>query len=246
MSAPEKSFEDECKANIARMWGDRALRGTTLDWINSTARFDYTYNFHWLGRPIIQYPQDIVAVQEIIWHVKPDIIIETGIAHGGSLMLSASMLELLGGEGLLVGIDVEIRPPNRAAIESHPLSRRIVMIEGSSVSEEVVARVREIAGQRSRPMVFLDSNHTHEHVRRELDLYSPLVRAGSYVVVFDTVIEDMPEDAFPDRPWGKGNNPKTAVREFLASNDRFVVDRELEAKLLVTAAPEGYLKCIKD
>jgi len=220
----------------------KALRGKIYEAIG---KYRYTYNFNWFGRPIIQLPEDILTMQEIILRVKPDLIIETGVAHGGSLVFSASMLELLG-EGEVVGVDIEIRPHNREAIENHHLSKRIKLIEGSSIDENVVDRVRAEAKGKRRVMVFLDSNHTHEHVLRELEFYSPLVTKGSYLVVFDTGIEDMPEDSFPDRPWDKGNNPKTAVWEFLKRNDRFEIDRELEARLLYTVAPDGYLKCVKD
>ncbi|MDQ3604621.1 MAG: cephalosporin hydroxylase family protein [Gemmatimonadota bacterium] len=211
-----------------------------------SCEYRYSYNFSWMGRPIIQYPQDMIAMQEIIWSVEPDLIIETGIAHGGSLIFYASILELLGGEGQVLGIDIDIREHNRVEIEKHPMFRRIQMIEGSSVDEAVVDRVREVANGKQRVLVVLDSNHSHEHVLRELQLYSPLVTTGSYLVVFDTVVEDMPDEAFPDRPWGRGDNPKTAVLEFLQSNDSFEVDRGTESKLLLTVAPGGYLKRVKD
>ena len=209
------------------------------------AKYRYTYNFTWFGRPIIQLPDDIVAVQEIILSAKPDLVVETGVAHGGSLMLSASMLELLGGSGETIGIDIEIRPHNRSAIDAHPLRKRIRLIEGSSISDEVVEQVRRAAAGKLT-MVMLDSNHSHAHVQKELELYSPLVGKGSYLVVFDTAIEDMPAGSFPDRPWDRGNNPKTAVWDFLKKNDRFVIDRELEDTLLFSVAPDGYLKCIRD
>jgi cephalosporin hydroxylase len=189
-----------------------------------------------------------MAMQEIIWKVKPDLVIETGIAHGGSLIFYASMLELIGGNGRVLGIDIDIRKHNRVEIERHPLVKRITMIQGSSTNEGVVQQACNFArGRRSKSvLIVLDSNHTHDHVLRELELYSPLVTQGSYLVVFDTIIEDMPRDFFPDRPWSKGNNPKTAVQEFLKTNDRFVVDKEIQNKLLITVAPDGYLKCIKD
>ncbi|MGI8550090.1 MAG: cephalosporin hydroxylase family protein [Dehalococcoidia bacterium] len=231
--------------NIQQMNADTELQRQAHELFLRTCQYKYSYNFTWLGRPIIQYPQDILALQEIIWTVQPDLIIETGIAHGGSLIFSASMLELLGGDRQVVGIDIEIRKHNREAIEDHPLFRRITMIEGSSTDERVAEGVREIAAGRHHVMVVLDSNHTHAHVFRELTLYSPLVTVGSYLVVLDTVIEDMPDAAFPDRPWGKGNNPKTAVQEFLRTTDRFQIDTEIERKLLITAAPGGYLKCLK-
>jgi len=189
--------------------------------------------------------KDMIAMQEIIWQVKPDLIVETGIAHGGSLIFSASMLELIGGDGQVLGIDIDIREHNRAEIEKHPMFRRITMIEGSSVDENTAARVFDFAKGKKNILVCLDSMHTHEHVLKELELYSPLVTKGSYLAVFDTVIEDMPDNFFPDRPWGKGNNPKTAVREFLKSSDRFVIDKDIENKLLITVAPEGYLRCVR-
>jgi cephalosporin hydroxylase len=185
-------------------------------------------------------------MQEIIWRTKPDLIVETGIAHGGSIIFYASMLELLGGRGSVIGVDIEIRPHNRAEIEAHPMARRITMVEGSSTDEDTVRRVRELANGYERVLVVLDSNHTHEHVLRELELYSPLVRRGSYLVVFDTVIELAPAELFPGRPWAPGNNPMTAVREFLARDDRFVVDHDLDNKLLISVAPGGYLRCIRD
>lgn len=230
---------------IAAMQADPALQALRRELFAAVCRYRYTYNFTWFGRPIIQLPDDIVALQELILSVQPDLIIETGVAHGGSLALSASMLELLG-RGEAVGIDVEIRPHNRRALEAHPLARRMILIEGSSTDDRVVAQVRALAAQRRRVMVLLDSNHTHAHVLRELQLYSPLVTSGSYIVVLDTAIEDLPDGSFPDRPWGRGNNPKTAVREFLTSTDRFAIDRDLESKLLLTVAPDGYLKCVKD
>ena len=208
--------------------------------------YRYTYNFTWCSRPIIQLPEDIVALQEVILSTRPRLIVETGIAHGGSLMLSASMLELLGGDGLVVGIDVDIREHNRIEIERHPLFKRMRLIQGSSIDEGVAAEVRNLARGRDPVLVILDSNHTHAHVLRELQLYSPLVRSGSYVVVMDTSIDDLSADYFHDRPWGPGNNPKTAVHEFIRTTDRFVVDKEIEHKLLQTVCPDGYLRCVRD
>lgn len=232
--------------HAARMADDAELQKAANALFVRSCEYRYSYNFTWMGRPIIQYPQDMVAMQELVWAAKPDLIIETGIAHGGSLVYYASLLELLGGDGFVLGIDIDVRPHNRAAIEAHPMSRRIRMIEGSSIADATVAQVREQARDRKRILVTLDSNHTHEHVLRELQLYAPLVTKDSYLVVFDTVVEDMPKSLFPDRPWGPGDNPKTAVREFLKHTDRFVIDKGVENKLLLTVAPEGYLKCVKD
>lgn len=207
----------------------------------------YSYNFSWLGRPIIQYPQDIVALQEIIWATQPDLIIETGIAHGGSLIFSAAMLELnaaCGGNGdaQVLGIDIDIRAHNRAAIEAHPMSKRITMLEGSSVCRDIVAQVHAKAAEKEAVLVCLDSNHAHEHVLAELDAYAPLTSVGSYCVVFDTVIEDLPAGLFPDRPWDKGDNPKTAVHQWLKRHPEFEIDKAMNDRLLITAAPDGYLK----
>lgn len=233
-------------AEAERMAGDKTLAKLAHEFFLKTCEFRYSYNFSWLGRPVIQYPQDILAMQEIIWLVKPDLIVETGIAHGGGLIFYSSMLELIGGDRQVLGIDVDIREHNRMEIEKHPMFKRITMIEGSSVDGHVVKRVYEIAREKKRVLVVLDSLHTHTHVLKELEAYSPLVRKGSYIVVFDTVIEDMPPGYFTERPWDKGNNPKTAVWEFLRGNQRFAIDKEIENKLLISVAPEGYLKCVKD
>jgi len=227
------------------MGDDDALKQLSLRWMIASDAYKYTYNFSWLGRPIIQFPQDMIAMQEILWAVRPDLVVETGVARGGSLVYYASLLQMLGGDGRVLGIDVEIRPPNRAEIERHPLAGRIDLIEGSSTAPATVSEVfRRARGK--RVLVALDSNHTHEHVLQELNAYSPLVRAGSYIVVFDTIVEDLPAGYFGDRPWNKGNNPRTAVREFLQGNDRFAVDRAIEDKLLISVAPGGYLRCTKD
>lgn len=239
-------FEIEKEHNISLLGMNAEVHSLSRKWIECASRMKYSYNFTWLGRPIIQFPPDIVALQELIWQVKPDLIIETGIAHGGSLIFSASMLELLGGNGKVLGIDIDIREHNRVEIESHPMYKRITMLQGSSIDPEIVQKVYAFARGKKKIFVVLDSMHTHEHVAKELELYSSLISSGSYLVVFDTIIEDLPNDFFPDRPWGRGNNPKTAVWEFLKKNDRFIIDKELENKLLITVAPDGYLKCIKD
>ena len=239
-------FQKECAHRVKSYESDKTLKKSSNAFLNESIRTKYSYNFSWMGRPIIQYPQDIIAMQEIIWNVRPDLIIETGIAHGGSLIFYASMLELLGEEGKVLGIDVDVRKHNRHEIEKHPMYKRISMIEGSSIDESVVETVREYSRGRKRVLVCLDSLHTHDHVLRELEAYSPFVTTGSYCVVFDTIVEDLPDEYSADRPWGKGNNPKTAVWKFLKKNDRFVIDKEIENKLLITVAPDGYLKCVKD
>ena len=240
------NFENEVKQRIAEMGQNELLKSTAHEFIKASLAPKYSYNFSWLGRPIIQYPQDIVAMQEIIWEVKPDLIIETGIAHGGSLIFSASMLELVasctGSEGEVIGIDIDIRPHNRKAIEGHPMYKRICMIQGSSIAPEIIALVAEKARNKKRILVCLDSNHTHAHVLAELNAYAPLTTVGSYCVVFDTVVQDMPSELAGDRPWGPGNNPKTAVVEYLKHHPGFEIDKSMNHKLLITVAPDGYLK----
>lgn len=264
-------FEIFVKSNIERIGNDRDFIGLSNIWVRESINHCYAQNFSWLTRPIIQVPQDIYAVQELIWRIKPDLVIETGIAHGGSLVLSASILALLdyadavnlGGvlnpkesKRKVLGIDIDIRSHNRQAIEAHPLSHLIEMIEGSSIDEAVISKVITRTQDFKRVIVFLDSNHTHDHVFAELEAYAPLVSPDSYCVVWDTGVEDLPEGFVTDRPWGKGNNPKTAVWEYLKRIQqegriaadgnplKFETDKTIEHKIAITAAPDGFLKRI--
>lgn len=245
MSDPIQAFREETNERILSNGQNAELLQAAKDFNTASNKAQYSYNFTWMGRPIIQYPQDMIAMQELIWEVKPDLIIETGIAHGGSLIYYASLLELIG-HGEILGVDIDIREHNRKEIEKHPMFKRISMIEGSSVSQETVDKVAKYAEGKSRIMVSLDSNHTHEHVLQELQMYAPFVSVDSYLVVFDTIVEDLPEGYFKhQRPWGIGNNPKTAVHEFLAGNNQFRIDHAVDNKLLISVAPQGYLKRVK-
>lgn len=245
---PYEKFKSECDQEITEQGQNAELAAATRAWMARANAMKYSYHFEWLGRPIIQYPQDIVALQEIIWRVQPDLIIETGIAHGGSLILSASILELIavcnGKDGRVLGVDIDIRSHNRYAIEAHPLSKRITMIQGSSIDRAVINDVHALAAKSSTVLVCLDSNHTHAHVLAELNAYAQLATVGSYCIVFDTVIEDLPADSFPNRPWSKGNNAKTAVWEWLADHPEFEIDKSIENKFLATVAPDGFLRRI--
>ena len=253
----QQIFKQECIEEISSQGEDKSLLESTKKWLTSSFRKKYPYHFSCLGRPIIQYPQDMVAIQEIIWDVKPDLIIETGIAHGGSLILSASMLAQIdmmeaieSGETInpnqskrkVLGIDIDIREHNKIEIEKHHLSSRIQMIQGSSIAPEIIEQVKKIAENYETILIFLDSNHTHEHVLAELDAYAELTSINSFCVVFDTIVEDLPLNAFPNRPWGPGDNPKTAVWEYLESHSNFEIDKNIQNKLLITVAPDGYLK----
>lgn len=256
MTNKYKEFQEECRARVAS-YQNSEIQRAAYDFIRASTQPKYSYNFSWMGRPIIQYPQDMIAMQELIWSIKPDLVIETGIAHGGSLIFSASMLAQLDmcdaiqtgisfnpkeSRRKVLGIDIDIRAHNRAAIEAHPMASRIQMIQGSSIAPEIIDQVKKLAAGHSRILVCLDSNHTHEHVLAELEAYAPLCSVDSYCVVFDTIIEDLPDNMYPDRPWGPGNNPKTAVHEYLRSHPEFEIDADIHHKLLITVAPDGYLK----
>lgn len=257
MLQPGEQFRKEQAERVEAYAQDSALHSLSQQWLQASMERKYVYNFDWLGRPIIQYPQDMVAMQELVWQVRPDLIVETGVAHGGSLILSASLLALLdmsdalekGGlwdpsksQRKVIGIDIDIRPHNRKAIETHPMGSRISLVQGSSIDDDTVAQVRRLSEGHSRVMVLLDSMHTHDHVLAELDAYAPLVSVGSYCVVFDTFVEDMPPRFFPDRPWDQGNNPKTAVWKFLTTHSEFEIDKKFQNKLQLTVAPDGFLR----
>lgn len=241
MSNPIQTFIEERKSRVASNANNPELQKAAHEFNVASNRAQYSYNFSWMGRPIIQYPQDMIAMQEIIWEIKPDLIIETGIAHGGSLIYYASLMELIG-KGEVLGVDIDIREHNRIEIENHSMFKRISMIQGSSIDDETVAKVAEVAKGKETVMVLLDSNHTHEHVLQELIKYAPFVTKGSYLVCFDTIVEDLPNDYLPGRAWNQGNNPKTAVWEFLKQNHDFEIDKSVDNKLLISVGPEGYLK----
>jgi|TARA_B100000959_G_scaffold222682_1_gene235808 cephalosporin hydroxylase len=252
-------FASERAKNVREMSKDVNINRLGLDFLCKTAHYNYSYNFDWLSRPIIQYPQDIIAFQEIVWRIKPDLIIEMGVARGGSLILSASLLAMIdlseyGTTNVspradkprrVLGVDIDIRDQNRTALESHFLFPRINLIEGSSIDEKIISKVNNIAMDYNNIIVCLDSNHTYKHVLAELEAYALLTSIGSYCIVFDTVIEDMPIEMHKNRPWNPGNSPKTAVREFIKNNSGFKIDKKIQDKLLITAAPDGFLKRIK-
>lgn len=270
-SDPIVSFQQECASNIAKYSADSAWLTDSKKWLIRAFEQKFMYNFSWMGRPIIQLPNDVVAMQELIWNVKPDLIIETGIAHGGSLIMSASMLAMIDmceaiasnsninpkfSKRKVLGLDIDIRSHNREAIEVHPMASRISMIQGSSITPNIIDQVHEFAKNYQRVLICLDSNHTHDHVLEELRAYAPLTSKGSYCVVFDTIVEDMPKDLFTDRPWNPGNNPKTALHQYLAdiqehpikASDgcslKFEIDHNIDNKLLISVAPSGFLKRI--
>ncbi|MFL6090935.1 MAG: cephalosporin hydroxylase family protein [Aeromicrobium sp.] len=257
MTGPVEQFAAERRQRIADYAQDAAFNELSKQWREQAMARQYVYNFNWLGRPIIQYPQDMLAVQELVWRTRPDVIIEAGVAHGGSLVLSASILAMLdladaaeAGDTVdprnpkrkVIGIDIDIRAHNREAIEAHPLAGYIQLIEGSSVAPETIAQVHEAASGYGRAMVMLDSMHTHDHVFAELEAYGPLVSSGCYCIVFDTFVEDLPPGFFVDRPWDPGNSPKSAVLAWLEAHPEFEIDREIETILQVTAVPSGYLR----
>lgn len=236
-----QEFQEEKRRHAAEMAADAPLLDAATSLYAGADRHNWSYQWTWLGLPIIQVPTDIVASQELVWATRPQLVIETGVARGGSLIFWASMLELLG-EGTVLGIDIDIRAHNREAIETHPLARRVSLFQGSSIGDEAVAVATEAAAGLDRVMVVLDSNHTHEHVLAELELYGPLVSPGQYLVVSDTIVEHIPAQEHRPRPWGPGDNPATAVDAFLGSHPEFSRDEELTSKLLITSSPGGYLR----
>lgn len=245
----DNSFENERKAHIKAMQDDAAFAAKTNDWLAHAQERQYSYQFDWMGLPIIQYPQDVVAMQELVWTIKPDLIVETGIARGGSAIFYASLLELnamCGGpaDAEVVAVDIDIREHNRKAIEAHPMAKRLRMIQGSSIDTDIVGQVKARADGKKTVLVCLDSNHTHEHVLEELRAYAPLATEGSYVVVFDTLIEELPAGAIGERPWGPGDNPLTAVHAYMKESDRFEIDEDRHTKLQITVAKSGYLRCV--
>jgi cephalosporin hydroxylase len=239
----DPEFEVRNHELTARMAADAGFRALSVEWLTQSVPYEYVYHFKWLGMPIIQMPVDMIAIQEVIWRVRPRLVIETGVARGGSVVFYASLLELLGGDGRVIGVEVGLRPHNRRAIVEHPLAHRIDLIDGSSISPEVMEQVRAHAAGRAPIVVILDSNHTHDHVCAELELYGALVTKDSYMIVLDTVIEELPGSLYPDKAYGPGNNPKTAIHAFLKRSSRFAIDEEFDRKLLVSAAPNGFLRC---
>ena len=250
-------FQNEVEQRLIDNGNNKDLRDAAANFMRASTEPKYSYNFSWQGRPIIQYPQDMVAMQELIWKIKPDLIIETGIAHGGSLIFSASMLALLdmcdaieGGKALepqkslrkVLGVDIDIRPHNKQAIEAHPMASRIEMIQGSSIDSTIIKKVHDFSKNYSRILVCLDSNHTHDHVLAELEAYAHLASLNSYCVVFDTIVNELPKEMYPDRSWGPTDNPKTAIVEYMKTNSTFVIDEQIDNKLLISVAPNGYLK----
>ncbi len=247
------AFQRECDANIAAMGSDGELARLSREWIARSAQHKYVYNWRWCGLPIIQLPPDVLVTQEIVWEVRPDVIVETGVARGGSLTFSASLLAMLDAAEAtgrtpattprrVIGIDIEIRPHNRQAIEAHPFARMIELVEGSSVAPETVAAVRGRVRPGARVLVILDSNHTHDHVLGELEAYAGLVTPGSYCVVQDTGIEFTAPGTFPDRSWGRGNSPLSAIAAWLPGHPEFVVDSSIDHKLQISSSPGGYLR----
>ncbi len=251
-----KNFKNQVKKEIHKQKKNKLLKFFSKKWMQESVNSNYSYHFEWLGRPIIQYPQDIIAMQQIIWKTKPDLIIETGIARGGSLIFYASILNLISNCGgpkkaKVIGIDIDIRKHNKKAILSHPMSKNIEMVEGSSINKDIFEKIKKKALKANKVMILLDSNHTESHVFRELELYAPLVSLGSYLVVFDTLIENMPKNFYKNRPWSKGNNPMTAVSKYLKKikknkeKFKFELDEEIENSLLISVSPGGYFKRIK-
>ncbi len=241
-----EEFRELQKRSAEEMAADTKLKEDSLDLFFRADQHRWIHQATWFGEPVLNLPQDMFALQEIIFQTRPEFIIEIGVAWGGSLLFYSTLLEVLGG-GEIIGVDIFIPDDLKQRLQSHgKLSERIHLINASSIEEETVERVKAITGGSKKTMILLDSNHTHEHVYRELQLYSPLVEKGYYLVCGDTIVEDIPVQEHRDRPWGPGNNPKTALNAFMEESDRFERDADMENKLLFSCNPGGYLRCIKD
>lgn len=243
---PVNQFIVEREADIQSMGADEELRQKSLDWMLHADKYKYTYNFSWMGRPIIKFPADIVIQQELMWRLKPDLVIETGIAHGGSIVFTASMMEMMGIQGEVVGVDIDIRPHNRELIESHPMMKRITMYEGSSTDPVLVEKIQKHTVGKKCVIVILDSLHSHKHVYDELKAYAEMVTVGSYCILPDTFIEFFPKGYYShNRPWDVGDNPYTAMKQYLSETDLFETDNSLSQKAMITETIEGYLRRVK-
>ena len=253
------SFKSEVKKEILIQGKDKEMLNLTKKWMERAGKLKYSYHFEWMGRPIIQHPQDMIAAQQLIWDVKPDLIIETGIARGGSLIFYASLLELISQSGKnkkakVLGIDIEIRKNNLRYIKEHPMFKRINLIEGPSTNKKIYEKVYKFSKKFKKIMVFLDSNHTGKHVFDELEIYAKLVTKNSYCIVFDTIIEDLPKVYGKNRSWGKNDNPKSALKKYLKKINQksffdlkkqkinFKIDKTIESQILISVAPGGFLK----
>ncbi len=241
MNDDRQEFLQERSKLIDTMAADPAVSAANLELLTTSDRHGYSYMWDWLGVPIIQMPADIVAMQEIVWRTRPDVIVETGVARGGSAILHSSLLRLLGNDGFVVAVDIDIRPHNREAIESHPLGGNVRLLEGSSVDEDLLSEIQAMLPTDARVMVVLDSDHTHTHVLQELNAYRRFVTAGMYMVVADTFVEELPQQLHRPRGWGLGNNPSTAVDEFLEKTNEFRLDTSVAKKMLMSSSAAGYL-----
>jgi cephalosporin hydroxylase len=239
-------FFSERKSDISKMYSDKKFFLLSIKWIKESIKYKYNYNFTWMGRPIIKYPNDMVVIQEIFWKVKPDLVIETGIAHGGSIIFSASLLKMMGIKKFkVIGIDIDIRKHNLKEILKHPMKKHLKLIEGSSVDKKIFNKIKSYAKNYKKILVILDSNHIHNHVLEELNIYSNLVSKNSYIILPDTYIEYLPNGTFPNRPWGKGNNPLSALKVFLKNNQKFKIDKFYSKKAMISEAFNGFIKKIK-
>lgn len=241
-----EEFEELRLKQAESMADDQDLQEDALDVFERADRYHWIHQTNWFGEPVLNLPQDMFALQEIIFNTRPDYIIELGVAWGGSTLFHATLLEVLGGEEV-IGVDIYMPDDLKERLGSHgSISERIRLINASSVEKETLDEIKEIIGDTQDVLVILDSNHTHDHVLQELEMYAPLVGEGNYLVCCDTIVNEIPEQTHRPRPWGPEDNPRTALEEFLGTTDRFERDDRLEKKLLFTCNPNGYLRCVRE
>jgi cephalosporin hydroxylase len=239
------SFEQNKRAHATALGQDQQLFAAATELLTAADKYGYAYLWSWLGVPIIQLPADVMATQEVIWATKPDIIIETGVARGGSVLFMASLLELIG-KGKVIGVDIDIRAHNRDSIERHPMSKRVLLIEGPSTAPSVMAQVRQEIPANAAVMAILDSDHSRAHVLDELRHYGPLVTPGCYLIVADTRLGHLDASQTPQKRskvWLKGNEPLSALQDYLHETERFEIDPVINGKLILASSPGGYLRC---
>lgn len=241
-------FERQKEIDTAAMSNDRALFDASTDLVLASDKYRYSYLWSWMGVPIIQRPADVLALQEIVWETKPDVIVETGVARGGSVVFFASLLRMLGKpDGKVIGVDIDIRAHNRDTIERHPMASSIALIEGSSVAPETIQKVNAHIMDGASVMVVLDSDHSRNHVLAELRAYCNLVSKGQFLVAADTILGFIPPEKAPtyySKVLLAGDEPLAAVRAFLAENDSFALD-PINGKLIMSSSPHGYLRRVK-
>ncbi len=241
----KKEFIRKNEIAYEKMYRNKKLQNKAKEVLIEADKHRWIHQSSWMGEPILNLQQDILAIENIFWNTRPENIIEVGVAWGGSLLFGASLLQLFGGKKA-IGIDIFIPPDLRKRLMNKgKISKKISLIQGESTHKSTISKLKKIIGNSKKNLIILDSYHAHQHVLEELELYSQFVGKGNYIIVGDTIVEDIPKQKHRPRPWGPGNSPKSAMKHFLKKNNKFIIDRNFDKKLLFSCHPEGYLRAIK-